>query len=372
MFIDGVIYSLQSHGGISRLYNEIIPHMCVLDDSLHVTLLIDEKIRQFLPEHPRIKYQKIPRVERYLRPWRLWKPIIPRIQRFVRNAWVGKGKNKIWHSTYFTMPPKQWRGSHVVTVLDMIYELYQDLYPDVDKFRERKSICIQNADAVICISETTRSDLLHLFDIQPSIVHVVPLAASYIFRKDFIEDTCTFIERPFLLYVGKRARYKNFSVLLKAYCEWKLNNQIDLIVVGGEKRWTVDEKRQIKKCGLQERIHLLENVTDEQLSKYYNKALAFITTSLYEGFGIPLLEAMACGCQIVASKIPATVEVAGEVPIYYEPNNPEDLLRKLDVAWSEGPNSNRVQLGLEKVRNYSWEKTAQKTLEVYYALSNFN
>ena len=135
--VDGVIYQLQVHGGISRLYSGILARMCDLDDSLYITLLTEGKLKQSLPEHGRIIHRVIPRVHRYLRPKRVWKPIIPAVRRFVRRLWIGRGEGQIWHSTYFTMPIR-WGGAQVVTVYDMIYEFFPNLYnSDGDeRFRE--------------------------------------------------------------------------------------------------------------------------------------------------------------------------------------------------------------------------------------------
>jgi alpha-1,3-rhamnosyl/mannosyltransferase len=108
------------------------------------------------------------------------------------------------------------------------------------------------------------------------------------------------------------------------------------------------------------------------LLRLYNQAVALVYPSLYEGFGIPLLEAMACGCPVIASRIPSTVEVAGEQPIYFEPVHLESLLAAFDLALAEGRNSERVRTGLEHAQDFSWDKTSSQVLEVYHALSNSN
>jgi len=121
--------------------------------------------------------------------------------------------------------------------------------------------------------------------------------------------------------------------------------------------------------GIQNRVHLLTDVDDEELCRLYDQADAFVYPSLYEGFGIPLLEAMACGCPVVASRIPSTIEVAGMCPVYFESAEVESLLAAFDMALSEGRDSERVRSGFERVKSYSWDKTAKQTLEVYYVLS---
>jgi alpha-1,3-rhamnosyl/mannosyltransferase len=112
-------------------------------------------------------------------------------------------------------------------------------------------------------------------------------------------------------------------------------------------------------------VQVLTDVDDQTLCQLYNQALGLVYPSLYEGFGIPLLEAMACGCPIVASRISSTIEVAGDCPIYFDPTEEDDLLNALDIALSQGRNSERIQTGLEKVKSYSWDKTAAQTLKIY-------
>jgi glycosyltransferase involved in cell wall biosynthesis len=136
------------------------------------------------------------------------------------------------------------------------------------------------------------------------------------------------------------------------------------VLVGG-KSFSESEQQLMEKLAIAKQVKLLSNIDDETLCCLYNRALAFVYPSIYEGFGMPLLEAMACGCPIIASCIPSTVEVAGNSPIYFDPSEEDNLLNALDTALSEGRNSERIQAGLERVKFYSWDKTAAQTLEVY-------
>ncbi len=377
--VDGIIYQLQPHGGISRIFFEILPRMCRMDDSLHITLLRDGELRHPLPEHGHIIHRAIPSVFRYLRPRRVWKPVIPLARRLVHRLWIGRGEGKIWHSTYFTMP-ERWYGSFVVTVADMVYERFPDLFigPGEDQFREKadydkfvaeKRGCVLSADAVLCISDTTRRDLQHFYNMNSDRLHVIPLACGDVFRQ--LEQRHGAFEAstrgPFLLYVGSRAHYKNFEGLLKVYSTWPGRGEVTLIVVGGP--WSANEEGRLAELGIRDRVQLLTDVGDETLCHLYNQASAFVHPSLYEGFGIPLLEAMACGCPVVASRIPSTREVGGEIPIYFEPTEVDDLLTAFNIAISEGRNSERVRAGLERARTYSWDRTAAQTLEVYREIS---
>lgn len=369
--VDGVVFQTQIHGGISRLYNEILPRMCDLDHTLQITLYTDGRIAQAPPKHPGITHRSIFTIQSYLRPSRVWKPIIPTIRRLVRELHIGHGENQIWHSTYYTMP-EHWIGKQVVTVVDMIHERFADLFsgPGNDAFKEQKKQCVLRSNAVICISETTRQDVQDFYNLDSDSLYVVPLACSDSF-KTLERSKIKLIlpnREPFILYIGNRSHYKNFERLLQAYSVWRYRNEISLVIVG--QSWSTEEKQRLMELKVQNRVHLLTNTNDEDLCQLYNQAAMFVYPSLYEGFGIPLLEAMACGCPVVASRIPSTVEVVGECPIYFEPTEIDDLCTAFEIALSQGRNSERVRTSFERVRDYSWDKTARQTLEVYRALSN--
>lgn len=370
VIVDGIIYQLQSQGGISRIYSEILPRMCDLDDSLRITLLTEGELRQSLPENRHIIHRRIPPVKRYLRPGRLWKPIIPRTRQLMLRFSVGRGAGQIWHSTYYTLP-EHWNGLQVVTVHDLIHERFPDMFsgPGSDQFREEKRRCVQEADAVICVSETTCQDVQHFYGLDSDTIYAVPLSCSDVFRllKQHGDNSEIMTKQPFLLYVGSRPHYKNFDRLTQAYSEWTYRKEVTLVVVGNS--WSADEELRLAELGIKDYVHLLTDIDDEGLCWLYNQAVAFVYPSLYEGFGIPLLEAMACGCPVIASCVPATIEVADECPIYFEPTKVDDLLNAFDVALSEGHDSERTKAGIERVKQYSWDKTAAQTLEVYRAIS---
>lgn len=373
IIVDCVMYGLQPYGGIPRIFNEILPRICNLDDSLRIELLETIQPKQRLPTHSHISQRSIPIVQRYLRPGRLWKPIIPGIEHLVEKIWIGDGKGQIWHSTYFTLPFK-WKGASVVTVYDMIYEKFPKwtYHPGREQILERKKRCITSADAIICISKTTCQDMLDFYNVNPDKVYVIHPAPSYIFKPLNNEDNLIKlpITKPFLLYVGYRAPYKNFGGLIDAYTVWSMRKEIGLIVVGMD--WTPDEQTQLLRKGIAEDIILLNNVDDQTLCYLYNQASALVHPSFYEGFGIPIIEAMACGCPVITSHIPSTVEIAGDIPIYFNPTKIDDMLTAFDIALSEGRNSKRVQTGLEWIKRYSWDKTAKQTLEVYKSLAERN
>ena len=366
---DGIIYQAQSTGGISRLFSEVFPRMCQLDGTAEITIFTSGSLRQRLPEHPHIQHLQIPDIGRFLKPAFLWQNIGEQTKQGWFKLWLGRGKGKIWHSTYYTIP-EAWDGVQVVTVADMIYERFPDLFngPGSDEFRELKRRCVMTADAVLSISEATSRDLQQFYDLDPKRIHVVHLACSNVFRpldkRDISLDGIT--DRRFFLYVGSRAHYKNFHGMITAYSLWKQAGETRLLVVGPP--WTSEEQRNLAELGIQDRVDLLTVVDDDTLCAFYNRALAFIYPSLYEGFGIPLLEAMACGCPVIASRIDTTVEVAGGCPIYFDLNEEDSMIGAFDTAVREGRESPRTRGALEHAKEFSWDKTARGTLEVYRSL----
>jgi glycosyltransferase involved in cell wall biosynthesis len=139
-----------------------------------------------------------------------------------------------------------------------------------------------------------------------------------------------------------------------------------LVVVGTP--WSGEEVELLNELGIGGEVYLKTDVTDRELAELYNQAAAFVFPSLYEGFGLPLLEAMACGCPVVASDIPTNRELAREVAAFFEPQAIDDLLIALDQALDDTSSAEKVGWGIERASTYSWDKTARQTLEIYHAL----
>ena len=359
VIIDGIIYKTQKVGGISRIFNEIIPIMCDLDSNIDIKILLDNPITANLPVHNNINF--------IYKPKATWRPY--RFSRYLNEYIFYKkyiNKNSIWHSTYFTSAPRKMKS--VVTVYDMIYEMIPDMFDEQDREHtiKMKRESIMNADLIICISETTRQDVLKYYNVEPNKCLVIYPAYS---NKFHILSSSAEIKKsiPYIFYLGQRVGYKGFINLLVAYANWEYRDDIKLIVVGGYK-WRAYERTLIDSLGISNNVILYKDIDDDKLCHLYNEALAFIYPSLYEGFGIPLLEAMACGCLIVASHIPSTVEVAGDIPIYFEIGNIENLQLALNQIIDKNYNRERIKKGLEKVKTFSWKKTAEKTLNNYRKL----
>jgi glycosyltransferase involved in cell wall biosynthesis len=233
-------------------------------------------------------------------------------------------------------------------------------------FSARKQQAMEAADRVICISETTRQDVLAAYAVEADRVQVACLAHSALFKRAAGQVNPLFPE-PFVLYVGSRTHYKNFDFLLSAYARWAQRDAIYLVVVGG--RWTKAEERLLQQYGLMDRVRLLSGVGDAQLAVLYNTALAFVYPSLYEGFGIPLLEAMACGCPVVTSDIPASREVTDGCAFYFDPSSPESLHEALDKVMQSEVAALMVAQAERRAEQFSWEASGRTILDLLRQLS---
>ncbi|MDF1514950.1 MAG: glycosyltransferase, partial [Anaerolineae bacterium] len=236
--VDGVIFEQNPRGGISRIFREVLPRVCVFDDTITVTLLtsILESIQcDGLPKHAHIHHIGLLPPAKLLHRRKFWW-VRSQVRKLSQKNFLKKNRNSIWHSTYYTLL-EPWDGPVVVTVPDMIYERYNSLFNGQmnDQIRRRKQHSIRRADHIICISDLTKNEVLQYYAIDPDKITVIRLAYN---REVFhIQPPATtaknFIDRPFLLYVGGRTHYKNFSGLLRAYHRWQRQRDIPLVTVGG-------------------------------------------------------------------------------------------------------------------------------------------
>jgi len=370
LVIDSIVYNIQKFGGISRMFNELIPRLLSLEPNLNLIYYKGKPVKGALPSEDLARLIDVSRVDKIFRPWRLWHNSYPNIKGSLAKMTMGGTRNKIWHSTYFTELPG-WQGKVVVSVHDFAYPIYTEIFNDnrSDQVRQQMEDSIAHADRVICISKSTMQELQRFYPkTDNEKLRVVHLGRSEKF-KVLSEDELPLsnhLPYPFLLFVGKRGHYKNFSALVEAYAAWSENKEIHLIVVGP--KWSEEEKCLFRNEDWFLHVHNLGGVGDDLLIALYNQAKALVWPSLNEGFGLPLLEAMSCRCPIVASRIPVSMEVAGDIPLYFEPGSVDSLINALDQSLQLERLSDRLTQGEIRAREFSWEKAAIKWLDIYREL----
>jgi glycosyltransferase involved in cell wall biosynthesis len=271
-----------------------------------------------------------------------------------------RGTVDIYHPTLYRALPWVRRRRIVVTHHDCIHERFPHLFSNAASIVEAKRKLFAQADAIICVSASSRSDLLHFYNVAPEKTHVVYHGFSSLPPPD-----ATIEERaPHLLYVGSRAGYKNFGLLLEAFSRSGLVGKYRLLAVGGGPL-TAPEQQRIASLHLTGSITVIPKAEDAALARAYRGAALFIYPSLYEGFGFPPLEAMSLGCPVLVNRTSSLPEVCGDAAFYFN-GSADELSHSLkSTLEDEQQLAIKRKLGEEQVRLYEWSRSAQSTLDVY-------
>jgi len=356
IFFDYKIFYQQRFGGISNYFFNLGQEL----------IKLNQDVLFLSPLHKNNYLNKIPKKHKYAVnlkkfPFRI-NPLIEKINHYFSDKLIKKKNPDILHETYYSR--KNFNTKKIVcTVYDMINEKYPNFFLNFREITEIKKLSIMRADHIICISNTTKADLINYFNIDEKKITVTSLASDF---DDNIKNNSDKYFMDSLLFVGSRRGYKNFEGFLKAYSISDfLRNNYKIIAYGGEKFSNIDyeiiKKYQIKK----NQISFLNDKTYE-LSYLYSNVAAFIYPSFYEGFGIPLLEAMKSGCPIISSNAASLKEVGGEGIIYFDPSNAENISFQIEkVLSSEELKKEIISYGFRRSRDFSWKKCATETLQVY-------
>lgn len=246
----------------------------------------------------------------------------------------------------------------------MIHELYSSYFSQKDQTSLLKKEAVERADTVICISKSTKNDLLKTLKIPENKITVVHLGFDKLSLKEETESDQQF--KPYLLYVGNRHGYKNFNGLIKAYASSsKLKNDFDIVAFGG-RQFNPREIELFSKHGLNSNQVRHLNGDDTHLGKLYRMARAFVYPSIYEGFGLPPLEAMANLCPVISSNTSSMPEVIGEAGRFFDPLDVEQIREAIEsTVYSDKAINDLIQAGTKRLEHFSWKKCCEQTLAIY-------
>jgi glycosyltransferase involved in cell wall biosynthesis len=310
-------------------------------------------------------------------PWRYASPFFYRATA-AWEEWLLKGVEKRLKPSVIFSPlygPLASLTPQVFTVHDVILHLFPQSYPHKGRLLELEHMrrCFLNAAAIICVSNSTKSDLLRLHaDIDPAKVHVVPLGVD---EKFFHPPGPRQNPRPYFLYVGTRIAYKNFLRLLQAFAVSGLAKDFDLRVISprrdAETGWSESERKTTESNRLSYCVSLTVGASDEELGRAYSAATAFVQPSEYEGFGLPILEAMAAGTIVACSNTSSLPEAGGTAAFYFDPLNVGSIAACLKeiAGMNAAQRQARIEVGKQHARNMSWEKCISRTCEVLEAVA---
>jgi glycosyltransferase involved in cell wall biosynthesis len=232
---------------------------------------------------------------------------------------------------------------------------------------------VARADYILTDSGNTRNDVICLLDADPERVFVVPGGVDPMFapaNEESIAQVRGFygVDRPYLLSVGVIEPRKNFPRLIEAYTRFRVRTGLDYqLVIAGGKGWLSDETfRQAERSSFAPDVRFTGYVPDEYLPALYSGAQVFAVPSLYEGFGLPVLEAMACGAPVVCANTSSLPEFAGEAALLVPPDDPDAIADALERVCEDGVLRESLrQRGAERARDYQWHRSAERLLKTY-------
>ncbi len=282
----------------------------------------------------------------------------------------------LYHSLYYIMPLRPG----AVTVLT-VYDLIPLLCPGSVSLRARIffrplfRLALSASSGLIAVSRSTLDDLMARFNIGGKKATVIPLAAGPDFRprpsaqKEAVRLKYG-LPDSFILYVGTQKPHKNLDGLLRAFARAKARKGVALAIAGPRGRDFYRLEALARRLGIEGSVRWLGRVPDGDLPALYSASTAFVFPSLYEGFGLPVLEAMACGTPVACSDIPALREVAGDAALYFNPRSPDSIARAIDaLAESHEFREDLAERGISQASIYSWDEAARQTVVFYRELS---
>ena len=264
------------------------------------------------------------------------------------------------------------KSKKVLTIHDIVPKMIKGYGTLQVDFNLLLPECIRKTDIIIADSEYTKRDIIRRYGTDEDKIRVVPLAASMKFRRSgddryFAEVKAKYsLPDGFILYVGGVDRRKNLITLIDAYEKARQKGCKEKLVMVGIKFGRKILEREVRVRGLQKEVILIDFVGDDELVAIYNAGKLFVYPSLYEGFGLPILEAMACGVPVLCSGDTSLPEVGGDAAEYFNPNNTDEMAVKINELLNSETTLKRLQkMGMQRAGEFSWGKTARMTKEIY-------
>lgn len=354
--IDGNEANVEKRVGIGEYAFELIKNFEQFKTDINFVIYLKEKPREDLPK-PRIGFEY-----RIVGPKKLW-------------TQLGLPFDLLFHKprpdVFFTPSHYSPRFSPVktaISIMDLSYIYYPQLFRKEDLYQLihwTKYSAIKSSK-IFTISRASKDDIIKVYKVQEDKVVVTYPGIKQMTDKTLQKDKNS---GQYILFVGTLQPRKNIVKLIEAYS--KINTDLRLLIVG-KKGWIFDEILSApKKYGVSEKVEFLDFVKDDEMADLYKNALCFVLPSLYEGFGLPVLEAMKNGCPVIISNVSSLPEAGGDAALYFDPENVDDIQKTIEkVISNENLRKEMIKKGYAQVKKFSWEKTARETLKVLEEVAN--
>lgn len=255
----------------------------------------------------------------------------------------------------------------IVTIHDLAFLYYPNefLQKDLYKLKNWTANSVKKAKKIIAVSKTTKKDLMKFYDLDEQKIEVIYNG----FEKTHIKEEIIDIpieHKKYLLYVGTIQPRKNINILINAFNQFKKKYPDFKLVITGKKGWLYDDiYDEVERLGINNDVILTGYIKENQLVYLYKNAFCFILPSLYEGFGIPILEAMSFNCPVISSFNASLPEIGADACLYFDPNNISDLLEKMKmIKENNSLKQELIKKGKERIKLFSWNSCAERTLEL--------
>lgn len=372
MFAIGIDYTpaYEQNAGIGRSVRGLISALATIDTDTDYRLFIAGASQKTLPPMlaPNFKYYP----SRISPKW--WARIWHRAQVPYYIEYM-VGKIGLYHATDFVLPPIYKQTKSIVTIHDLSYiRVPETASPSLKKYLDMVvPRSIKRATHIHAVSEATRQDIIACYNTPPEKISVIHNAVEARFKPvDISKDIFVkyrIPDAPYIISVGTVQPRKNYSRLVQALVRIRHKHDVHLVIVGG-RGWLEDEFYEtIRQTNMSDYVHITGFVDDNDLPALYTGAICMAYPSLYEGFGIPVLEAMACGTPVLTSTTSSLTEVAGDSAILVNPYDVEAIQHGLEQLISDQNLRHTLfQKGLLHVQKFKWEHSAQQLKDLYMQL----
>ncbi|ERJ60633.1 glycosyltransferase family 4 protein [Sphingobacterium paucimobilis] len=350
-------FLMQNYGGVSRYFGGLIEGLKATPN-FHYSLRVIGGRNYHLSDLDRVrgnlffrdKYRKSPHKA-------------TRINQKKTLKVINDGNFDVFHPTYYNgYFLKSLKKPLVITVHDMTYEKYPVFFNPNDSTPYDKRKLLEKADKIIAISQTTKNDILYYNDIEEDKIEVIYHGIDL--KEELSYHRLAEVPESFILYVGSRFGYKNFVLFVEAFAQLSAHTpDLHLVIVGAD--LGIAEQELLFRLKVLDKTKVVA-ASDSELNFLYKEALFFVYPSLYEGFGLPILEAFRVGCPVLLSKASCFPEVAGDSACYFDANSIESLVDNMQVLLeSEALRKEMAIRGKEKVREYDLKVCIDKTFRLY-------
>jgi len=361
---DHQIFTNQVYGGISRYFAELMKNF-ENHDEIECEVSLKYSNNNYLKKLNNLSYRTFLENYSFKGKYRLLSIINGKINRKISEKKLLKNDFDIFHPTYYNPYFLNYLDvkPFVLTIHDMIHEILSSK----DNTAERKKLLAQKATKIIAVSENTKRDIIKILGIDGGKIEVIYHGNSFDISSNHnnLNTTLPKLPKKYILFVGSRKVYKNFNLFIEAISILLIEDNELFIVCAGGGNFSNKEIGKFKKLNIKDKIFCY-SASDSILAYLYQKATAFVFPSIYEGFGIPILESFACRCPLICSKTSSFPEVAGDAAIYFDPTDKLSMLNSIQkVIYNDELKKQLINKGIERVKKFTWKKTAEKTKKLY-------